>query len=482
MDKQQFSAVIKSIRDKMRKDPGLSTDVDRLPQLSWLLFLKCFDDLEKSRAVLDENYEETMEAPYRWRDWAANEAGKTGNELIQFVDNDLLPHLRGLVGSREFDQRDVIAAVFKETYNRMLNGYIIREVINLVNKIDFTSKDDIHTMAFFYETMLKEMRDAAGTNGEFYTPRPVIRFMVNQVNPQLGQKVYDPACGTGGFLIEAYKHMKKLVKTKEDYNRLQYHTLYGTDKKPMPYLLGMMNLLLHEIDRPNIVRANTLTTSIREITEKQRYHLILTNPPFGGEEEKTIQQNFPTETRTQETSLLFLQFIMRSLKTNGKCAIVLPDGPLFAGGVAAKIRKQLLKNFNLHTIIRLPPGVFAPYTGIPTNLLFFDKTVPTKKIWYYKLPLPKGRKTYTKTNPLRYEEFSECQKWWNNRRTTENSWRVSVDEIKERDYLLDIRNPNEIKEEQLLSPKELVKEILEKNNKIMRLWKDIEKVLEGSYE
>lgn len=355
----------------MRKDAGLSTDVDRIPQLSWIIFLKAFDDLEKEKSLLDQDFREAIEKPYRWRDWASQEEkGLTGNDLINFVNNDLFPYLYNLVGVNEKDQRTVIAEVFREIFNSMRSGYLLRDIINLVNKIDFTSSDDIHTMAHLYESMLKEMRDAAGTNGEFYTPRPVIRFIVNQIKPQIGEKILDPALGTGGFLTESYEYMKDQQEKAEDREILQYSTLFGVEKKPMPYLLGMMNLVLHGIEKPNIRRDNSLRIPLYEITEKDRNDVIMTNPPFGGEEEKGILSNFPEATRTAETALLFIQYIMRKLKNGGRCGMVVPNGTLFDIGVGARIKKELLENFNLHTIVRLPKGVFSPYADIETNLLF----------------------------------------------------------------------------------------------------------------
>lgn len=484
MRKSELSSAIKTARDIMRKDAGLSTDVDRIPQLSWILFLKCFDDLEQRRMLLGGKYRDVIEAPYRWRDWAADEdRGRTGDELLDFVNSEFFPYLRGLVGTEEGDQRDVIAAIFRETYNRMLSGYLLRDVVNLVNRVNFNVSDDIHTLSHLYESMLREMRDAAGTNGEFYTPRPVVRFLVERVAPQIGQTVYDPAAGTCGFLVEAYEYMRKQQRTIEDREELQTRTLYGTEKKPMPYLLGMMNLLLHGIEYPNLVRANTLSRPLHEITDRQRHDVIVTNPPFGGEEEAGVQANFPEGTRTSETALLFLQFIMRSLrrpkgdKPGGRCAMVLPNGPLFATGVAARIKQDLLENFNLHTIVRLPNGVFAPYTSIPTNLLFFQRDGPTKDIWYYELPLPERRKNYTKTKPLRDAEFEECRAMWDERPVTEHSWLVPVEQVIESDYNLDIKNPSSRQALVHRPPEELLQSIVDKETRILELMEVVRRSL-----
>ncbi|MDL1895260.1 SAM-dependent DNA methyltransferase [Anaerolineae bacterium CFX7] len=423
--KQQLSSVIKSARDIMRKDAGLNGDLDRLPQLSWVLFLKSYDDLEVRReteAIMQgAPYKSVIPVGYRWRDWAADEnKGRTGEELLNFVNNDLLPKLRSL---NETDEQLVIAQLFGETNNRMLSGYLLRDVVNLVAKINFNSSDDIHTLSHLYESMLKEMRDAAGDSGEFYTPRPVVRFMVERVAPKLGERVLDPACGTGGFLVETFEYLYKQQHTAQDREILQTRSLFGVEKKPMPFLLGMMNLLLHGIERPNVRRDNALKNPLREIGDAERFDVIVTNPPFGGEEEKGIQDNFPSNTRAAETAILFMQFIMRSLKQGGRGAVVVPNGTLFGDGVTARVKEMLLTEFNLHTIVRLPNGVFAPYTSIPTNLLFFDKTEPTREIWYYELPLPEGRKNYTKTQPLQFEEFAACAEWWSERVENERAWK-----------------------------------------------------------
>ena len=483
--KAQLSAATKRARDIMRKDAGLNGDLDRIPQLSWVMFLKCFDDFEQRREVTEKKYRPAIEPPYRWRDWAGDpDKGTTGEALLKFVNDDLFPYLRGLTGAGAGDARDVLAAVFKETYNRMLSGYLLRDVVNLVNRINFNSSDDIHTLGHLYESMLREMRDAAGDSGEFYTPRPVIRFIAQQVNPRLGETVLDPAVGTGGFLVEAYEHLKPQVKSVEDRRQLQEETLSGVEKKPMPYLLGMMNLLLHGLDTPNLRRDNALSHPLSQITDRARYNVIMTNPPFGGEEERGIQDNFPEATRTSETALLFLQFIMRSLKRGGRCGMVVPNGVLFGDGVCARIKKELLENFNLHTIVRLPNGVFAPYTSIPTNLLFFDKTGSTKEIWYYEHPLPEDRKQYTKTRPLQFEEFAACQAWWSNRQENERSWLVPVEGVLKTDsdgrpvVNLDLKNPRAAQGYEHMPPEQLVDDILAKERRIEQLLTEIRAELE----
>ena len=479
----KLSSAIKTARDIMRKDAGLSGETDRIPQLAWLLFLKAFDDLEQKREIQEPEYRPAIETPYRWRDWAADPIeGRTGEDLMEFVNSDLLPYLRGLTGTGSRDPRDVLAQVFKETYNRMLSGYLLRDVVDKVNEVNFTSADDIHTMAHLYESMLREMRDAAGDSGEFYTPRPVIRFMVEQVDPRIGESVLDPAVGTGGFLVEALEHMRPQVKSVEDLHRME-ESLLGIEKKPLPYLLAMMNLLLHEVRQPNIVRGNALAEPLTQVKRADQVDVIVTNPPFGGEEEEGIQANFPDASRTKETALLFLQVVQRRLKDGGRCGIVIPNGVLFADGVGARIKERLLRECNLHTIVRLPPGVFAPYTMIPTNLLFFEKTGRTKEIWYYEHPLPDDRKNYTKTKPLRFEEFADCQAWWGgqdrtNREETERAWRVPVADIEESGWNLDRRNPNRPEELSHRPPEELVKDLVSTEREILDLLAILERELE----
>src|SRR3990170_3706451 len=440
---QSLGSLIKSARDIMRKDKGLNGDLDRLPMLTWIMFLKFLDDMEEMRRqeakMAGKRFRPAVEPPYRWRDWAEKEAGITGDELIAFVNNEeavrpdgkkgpgLFAYLRNLQSTNGGDRRDTIARVFSGVINRMVSGYLLRDVINKINGIHFTSSDEIHTLGHLYESMLREMRDAAGDSGEFYTPPPLVRFMVDALDPRLGETVLDPACGTGGFLVEAYSHLEKQCQTVEDRRILQTASLYGGEAKPLPYLLAQMNLLLHGLESPQIDPANSLRFPLKEIGDKDRVDIVLTNPPFGGEEERGILSNFPEDKQTSETALLFLQLIMRKLRRQpkpGRAGVVVPNGTLFGDGVCARIKEELLKDFNLHTIVRLPNGVFAPYTGIPTNLLFFERGRSTKEVWYYEHPLPEGRKNYTKTQPIQFEEFAPCQAWWGDRVENEHAWRV----------------------------------------------------------
>ncbi len=497
---QQLGSIVKSARDIMRKDKGLNGDLDRLPMLTWIMFLKFLDDMETIReqeAVLSKKrFRHAIEPPYRWRDWAAKEDGVTGEELIAFVNNDeamrpdgkrgpgLFAYLRNLQGVNGGDRRDVVATVFKGTVNRMINGYLLRDVINKVNGIHFTSSDEIHTLGHLYESMLKEMRDAAGDSGEFYTPRAVVRFMVDAIDPHLGETILDPACGTGGFLVEAFSHLEKQCKTVKDREVLQISSIYGVEAKPLPYLLAQMNLLLHGLESPQIDPGNALRFPLKEIGDRDRVDVIITNPPFGGEEEKGILSNFPEDKQTAETALLFLQLIMRKLKRpgygserGGRAGVVVPNGTLFGDGVCARIKEELLKDFNLHTIVRLPNGVFAPYTGIPTNLLFFDRSGPTKEVWYYEHPLPEGRKNYTKTQPIQFDEFKPCLSWWKNRKKNELAWKVPVKSIIENGFNLDIKNPNSKQDFEHMPPERLVEDIVKKEERILEIMAEIRQVL-----
>ncbi len=489
----------------MRKDKGLNGDLDRLPMLTWIMFLKFLDDLEQRRetdAVLrGEKFKPGIEAPYRWRDWAAKEDGISGNALKDFINNDeavrpdgkrgpgLFAYLRSLQ-STDGDRRDIISNVFKGLSNRMESGYLLREVINKINGIHFNSSDEIHTLGYLYESLLKEMRDSAGDSGEFYTPRPVIKFIVEVMDPKLGETVLDPAAGTGGFLAESYLHLEKQCKTVEDRTTLQKKSIYGGEAKTLPYMLCQLNLLLHGLEYPQISPRNSLEIKLSDLGEKDRVDIIMTNPPFGGEEEKGIRNNFPADKQTSETALLFLQLIMRKLRRVGKpgrAAVIVPNGTLFGDGVCAKIKEELLKEFNLHTIVRLPNGVFAPYTSIPTNILFFDRSNATKEIWYYEQPLPEGKKNYTKTAPIQFEEFANCIAWWRKRKENERAWKVKAENVLKYDaggnlvsVNLDIKNPNAKDELEHLPPEKLAESILQREEEISKLMREVVDLISNS--
>jgi type I restriction enzyme M protein len=476
----ELSAVIKRARDIMRKDAGLNGDLDRIPQFSWLLFLKALDAREYARETITEGsrFRPLIEEPFRWRDWAAPDNPKrrvTGEALQKFVNTELLPHLRGRTGT---DELDVIGTIFRDVQNRMISGNLLREVVDKIDKIDFHAADDVHTMAEVYESMLQEMRDAAGDSGEFYTPRPLIRFMIKMLDPKPGEIVLDPACGTGGFMVEAYEHVRSTHRLSARQLRELEDDIQGVDKKPLPYLLATMNLLLHGVDRPHVVRDNALNHPIAE-QRRNRVHVIATNPPFGGEEENTVPKNFPTETRTPKTEWLFIQLVIERLRTGGRCAIVVPNNVLFDGGVGAKVKQKLLDTCNLHTVVRLPNGVFAPYTVIPANLLFFEKTGPTRATWFYELPLPDGRRNYTKTKPLRDEELTGLEDWWGgperrNRVEGPHTWRVPVRDLIESGMNLDRRNPHAADDLAHRPPAELVGELITAEKEILALLEEIQ--------
>jgi len=488
--KQQLSSIIKSVRDDLRKDAGLSGDTDRLPQLIWLLFLKSFSDSEEAyQEMLGDSYIPVIEAPYRWRDWADVEdksQRKTGDELLDLVNKELIPYLARLSGPNERDLRTIVGTIFQGTTNRIRSGYILRSVVDKLNGINFNLSDDAHAVSHFYETMLKEMRDSAGDSGEFYTPRPVVRFIIDRLAPKLGERIMDPACGTAGFLVETYEQLKSEIRTPDQRRNLE-ESLVGIEKKPMPYLLGVMNMRLHGIETPNLSERNALAVNVRQIRDVERVDVIATNPPFGGAEEQGILNNFPDGFRTAETALLFFQYVMASLKRpSGRCGVVLPNGFLFGNGVAAVVRKQLLTRFDLHTIVRLPNGTFAPYTSIPTNLLFFEaceldalagEKICTKEVWYYELSLPEGRSSYSKTKPLQYEEFVDCIAWWDNRIENERAWKVTVEQLLANDCNLDVKNPNNKKDFEHLPPEQLVKSIIENERYILEIMEEIEQML-----
>ena len=471
------SGTIKSIQDIMRQDVGVDGDAQRLAQLVWLLFLKILDDGDKALEIRSDSYKHTLPEELRWSTWAAPMDGMTGDELTTFVNDTLLPKLRELPDSKN-PRTQMVRSAFADVYNFMRKGTLLRQVVNKLNEIDFNATDDRHHFNEIYERMLKELQ-SAGNFGEMYTPRAVTQFVVEMVNPKLGETVFDPATGTGGFIVHSLEHLRKQVKTIENEKTAQESVL-GVEKKPLPYMLLLTNLMLHGVESPTgMTRGNTLERPMRDYGEADRVNCIITNPPFGGTEELGIENNFPQTIRTRETADLFLTLIVHLLKKNGRAGVVLPDGTLFGEGVKTEIKKNLLDKCNLHTIVRLPKNVFAPYTSIATNLLFFDKGTPTKEIWYYEHPYPEGRKSYTATDPIKIEEFAPEKEWWSNRVENDNAWKVSIEDIIARNYNLDIKNPNK-KEEALLSPEELLATYQEKQKSVDTVLTDIKRALEES--
>ena len=444
-----LTPTIKSIQDVMRQDSGVDGDAQRISQLTWLLFLKVFDALEEELELTRDAYTSPIPEALRWRNWAADSEGMTGDGLLEFVNGQLFPGLKGLSADPVRNPRGtVVRGVFEDAFNYMKSGHLLRQVINKLAGVDFNRQAERHQFNDLYEKILRDLQ-SAGNAGEFYTPRAVTQFMVDQTNLQLGEKLLDPATGTGGFLVCAIEHLRKQVHTPEQDAVLQA-SIFGVEKKQLPHMLCVTNLMLHGIEVPSQIRHdNTLARPLRDYSAVDRVDVVLTNPPFGGVEEPGIEQGFPADVRTKETADLFLVLIKHILKPGGRAALVLPDGTLFGEGVKTRIKEQLLAECKLHTIVRLPNGVFAPYTGIKTNLLFFTKGQPTTDVWYYEHPYPPGVKNYNKTKPIRIEEFDAEKAWWGSeadgfahRVENDRAWKVNIAQIKAANYNLDQKNPH----------------------------------------
>lgn len=457
----------------MRKDTGVDGDAQRISQMVWMLFMKIFADKEEEWEITIDNYESPIPDKLKWQNWAADEEGLTGDQLMDFIDNELFPALKDLDITIS-PQANIIRSVFEDTYNYMKNGTLFRQVINTINQIDFNSSTDRHLFNDIYETILKELQ-SAGSSGEYYTPRAVTQFMVDITDPQLGESILDPACGTGGFLTCSIDHIRKQVNTPKDRQVLQT-SIRGIEKKPLPHLLCTTNLMLHGFDLPAVRRDNLLSKPYSDWGTKDKVDVILTNPPFGGVEEDGTETNFPQKFRTKETADLFLALIIRLLKDGGRAAVVLPDGTLFGEGVKTRVKEELLDKCNLHTIVRLPNGVFNPYTSINTNLLFFEKGTPTKEIWYYEHPYPEGVKSYNKTKPINIAEFDTEKDWWTNRETNPLAWKVTLEEIKTKNYNLDFKNPHQ-EVDTLAAPEVILEQYRKTETKINSIQDEIIKVL-----
>jgi type I restriction enzyme M protein len=455
-----LSSVIKSIQDIMRKDSGVDGDAQRISQLGWMLFLRIFDEKENDWEATDEDYKSPIPKDLRWRNWASDEEGMTGDELLGFVNNSLFPRLKELKPRNNKDIGIMVRGIFEDSYNYMKSGTLLRQVLNKINQgIHFTTGADRHQFNDIYEQILKDLQ-SAGNAGEFYTPRSVTQFVVEMVDPKLGESILDPACGTGGFLVNAIEHMRKseVIDSPIKLEKLQ-KGVRGVEKKPLPHMLASTNLMLHGIEEPSISHDNLLNKATTAWTSGERVNVIITNPPFGGMEEDGVENNFPLAFRTRETANLFLYLITHVLKDGGRAGVVLPDGFLFGEGVATRIKEKLLLECNLHTIVRLPNGVFAPYTNIKTNLLFFEKGKPTKDVWYFEHPYPPGVKNYNKTKPIVIEEFDLEKKWWKKRMENEFAWKINIKDLKERNFNLDIKNPNVGAREKQLTCDELLNEL-----------------------
>jgi type I restriction enzyme M protein len=442
---------VKSIQDIMRQDVGVDGDAQRISQLCWMFFLKIIDDQDQELEMMQKGYRSPIPEKLRWRAWAANPEGMTGDALMAFINDDLFPKLKELSGtgpgSAMNGRRRVVRDVFEDAYNYMKSGQLMRQVINKINAIDFNNLAERQHFGDIYEQILNDLQ-SAGNAGEYYTPRAVTAFMANRIDPKPGEILFDPACGTGGFLTCAIRHMReRYVKTPTDEQKMQ-QGLRATEKKQLPHMLCVTNMLLHGIDDPSFVRHdNTLARPYISYGQSDRVDIVLTNPPFGGREEDGIETNFPKHFQTRETADLFLALIVRLLKTGGRAAVVLPDGTLFGEGVKTRLKEHLLEECNLHTIVRLPNSVFKPYASIGTNLLFFEKGTKTQEVWYYEHRVPEGQKAYSMTKPIRFEHLKPCIDWWEKREGNEVAWKVTIDEIKARNFNLDFKNPHTVEED-----------------------------------
>lgn len=473
---------VKSIQDIMRQDVGVDGDAQRLSQLCWMFFLKIIDDQDQELELMQDDYRSPIPEEYQWRTWAADPEGMTGDALLEFINTELFPDLKDLPAyGPSANRARVVRDVFEDAYNYMKSGHLMRQVINRINGVDFNDLAERKHFGEIYEQLLNDLQ-SAGNAGEYYTPRAVTAFMADRINPKPGETLFDPSCGTGGFLTCAIRHMReRYVKTPADEQALQ-SGLHAVEKKQLPHMLCVTNMLLHGIQNPSFVRHdNTLAKPYISYGQHDRVDIILTNPPFGGREEDGIESNFPAHFRTRETADLFLALFIRLLKPNGRAAVVLPDGTLFGEGVKTRLKEHLLEECNLHTIVRLPNSVFRPYASIGTNLLFFEKGEPTREVWYYEHRVPEGQKAYSMTRPIRFEHLQGCIDWWGGyerqgRQETEQAWKVSIDEIKARGYNLDIKNPHVVEEDHG-DPEELLSQLEADEAKTAQLRDELKRIL-----
>ena len=465
-----ISNFVKRIQDVMRNDSGVNGDAQRIEQIVWILFLKIYDAKEETWELLNDNYKSIIPEGLKWRDWAVDRKdgeALTGDALLDFVNNTLFPTLKNLEIDVDTPMSQVIVRyAFEDANNYQKDGVLLRQVVNIIDEIDFTEYKERHEFGTIYESFLKDLQ-SAGNAGEFYTPRAVTDFMVKVVKPVLGDKIGDFACGTGGFLTSALSELDKQVGNSID-NRESYNkSVYGIEKKSLPHILCVTNMLIHDIDDPNILHGNALEIDYKDMRKMDSFDVVLMNPPYGGNEKDSVKVNFPTELRSSETADLFMNVIMYRLKKNGRAAVILPDGFLFGTDNAKyNIKKKLMSEFNLHTVIRMPHSVFAPYTSIRTNILFFDNTEPTRETWFYRLDMPEGYKNFSKTRPMKLEHFNDVLNWWDNREEIEvdgfpKSKKYSIDEIVGRSYNIDLCGfPHE--EEVILEPMALIQDYQEK--------------------
>ena len=483
-----ITSFVKRIQDITRNDAGVNGDAQRIEQMSWLLFLKIYDSRELVWELEEDDYESIIPEDLKWRNWAHAEKGEqvlTGDDLLDFVNNRLFKELKELEVTPNMPiRKSIVKSAFEDANNYMKNGVLLRQVINVIDEVDFNSPEDRHSFNDIYEKILKDIQ-SAGNSGEFYTPRAATDFIAEMLDPKLGETMADLACGTGGFLTSTLNHLSKQRKTSEDIQKYN-QAVFGIEKKAFPHLLAVTNLFLHEIDDPKIIHGNTLEKNVREYTDDEKFDLIMMNPPFGGSELDTIKNNFPAELRSSETADLFMAVIMYRLKENGRVGVILPDGFLFGEGVKTRLKEKLVEEFNLHTIIRLPHSVFTPYTGIHTNILFFDKTKKTEKTWFYRLDMPEGYKNFSKTKPMKSEHFNPVREWWTSREEIleGNFYKAksfTPSELADLNYNFDQCGfPKE--EEEILEPLELIQNYQQEraalNQKIDAVLEDILELLE----
>ena len=483
---------VKRIQDVMRNDSGVNGDAQRIEQIVWILFLKIYDAKEEMWEFHDDNYKSIIPEGLKWRDWAVDKKdgeALTGDALLDFVNNTLFPSLKKLEIDEETPMSQVIVRyAFEDANNYQKDGVLLRQVVNIIDEIDFTEYKERHEFGFIYESFLKDLQ-SAGNAGEFYTPRAVTDFMVKVVKPVLGEKIADFACGTGGFLTSALSELDKQVGNSLENREIYNKSIYGIEKKALPHMLCVTNMLIHDIDDPNILHGNALEMDYKDLRKMEPFDIILMNPPYGGSEKESVKVNFPTELRSSETADLFMNVIMYRLKKNGRCAVIIPDGFLFGTDNAKfNIKKKLFSEFNVHTVVRMPHSVFAPYTSIRTNILFFDNTEPTKETWFYRVDMPEGYKNFSKTKPMKLEHFNEALNWWEHREEIEvdgfpKAKKYTVEEIAAKNYNIDLCGfPHE--EEVILEPMDLILEYQEKraslNTEIDHVLEKITSMLGGN--
>ena len=473
---------VKRLRDIMRNDAGINGDAQRIEQIAWLLFLKVYDTKEEDWEFDDDAYESIIPEDCRWRNWAIDDGkgtAMTGDDLLDFINNTLFPTLKGIEVSKNTPiNKAIVKTTFEDTNNYMKDGVLLRQVVNVIDELKLDDYEESHAFGDIYESILKELQ-SAGSAGEFYTPRAVTDFMAQMIKPVIGEKMADFACGTGGFIISWLKALESQKKTIED--REAFDTsVYGIEKKQFPYMLCVTNLLLHNIDTPRIYHDNSLLKDVLDYTAEDQFDVVLMNPPYGGSEKTEVKNHFPSDLASSETADLFMSVIMYRLKQNGRAAVILPDGFLFGTDNAKiAIKKKLISEFNLHTVIRMPHSVFAPYTSITTNILFFDRTGSTKETLFYRLDMPDGYKNFSKTKPMKLEHFAPVIDWWNHREEInidgfDKAKKYTADELATRNYNIDLCGfPHE--EEEILPPKELIQQYQEKRASLNA---DIDRILE----